>query len=271
MKILAFIPMSPLTDPDDPLQVRIFGRSLQSILEVDYSGEISYHFERDDFPWKRSHHERYNHILLRYQLARKLFLRGDYDALWTAESDMVIPKDALLRMTAILRDGFDVAYGTACSRYSKRINVFFNIEEASATFLQDDADFMKKHWGEVIETEGGGFGCTLISRRVLEEIDFRRKDGGPSNDWYFAIDCKEKGFKQASDLGLLCGHITVRPAPFIIWPDIHAERYYSLEALPGVIVDPYDPEVDEDFIMDFVGEDCILSYAEAKAAGLTRE
>lgn len=236
MKVLVFVPMSPKTKPDDPLQVRIFGRSLQSIMRMKWSGPLSYHFEREDRP--AGHHVRYDHILHRYQLARRLTLEGGYDALLTVESDMIVPPDALLRL---VRADADVVYGLACGRGNKKWNVFSVLEERSARYFQDTDTAMARsafEQGLILRSRGAGLGCTLIRRHVLEAVEFRRPEGGASNDWYFALDVEAAGYEQVTDFGTVCGHITTRPAPMIIWPDPKQPNWYGLELMPGVVIEP---------------------------------
>ena len=72
-------------------------------------------------------------------------------------------------------------------------------------------------WGKVVDTAGVGLGCTLIRRDVLEAIPFRVKDEWIANDWYFAIDAREKGFIQRHDCSVVCGHIDGYRT---LWPDV---------------------------------------------------
>jgi hypothetical protein len=195
---------------------------------MKWEGELAYHFERDDNPAIR---ERFSHITYRYNIARDLVLNGGYDALLTVESDMVIPELALLRLARVKAD---VVYSLAVTRRSKRLVVFTEIGERWCRWLQADEAKLRQAWGNVIETQGAGFGCTLIHRHVLEEIEFRRPKGGSANDWYFALDCVEKGFKQMTDMGVICGHITTKPEPMIMWPDIDANDWYSVEPIKDV-------------------------------------
>ena len=84
-------------------------------------------------------------------------------------------------------------------------------------------------WGNVIDTTGVGLGCTLIRREVLEAIPFRVVDKWIANDWYFALDVAEKGFTQAHDCGVVCGHID---GYRVLWPDVaHGYRVADEEVI----------------------------------------
>ena len=67
------------------------------------------------------------------------------------------------------------------------------------------------------EVDGCGMHFTMIRRDVLEAIPFRTRDQMIANDWYFAIDAREKGFSQAHDCSVVCGHIHGYRT---LWPDV---------------------------------------------------
>ena len=77
-------------------------------------------------------------------------------------------------------------------------------------------EFMRECWDKVVPSDGLGFGCTLIHRRVLEKIQFRYKaELGP--DFHFAKDAKAAGFKQATDCRVHVGHVMDEHTT--VWPD----------------------------------------------------
>jgi len=217
MKILVFCP----TNPKWP---HLYGRTMHSLLRLRWEGVLEYLIMRGDSPLE----DRHDRITWKYQRGREAFLRGDYDAMLTAEADMILPGEALERLIDV---GADVAYGLYCFRnHPHRWSAYEEVREESAKAISDDAESAWEAWGQVIPVAGVGLGCTLIRRHVLEELDFHREET-PSCDWDFAIDCQSKGFVQKCDLGVICGHITSEPRFRIIWPDVEAEGLYREEAL----------------------------------------
>lgn len=263
MRILVYTPMTPKTKPDDPLQVRIFGRSLQSILRLEWEHEIDYVFARDDTP---EIDEKYQHIAYRYNQARIMALEGSYDALLTVESDIIVPPDALKLMTAV---DADIVYPLVMSRGAKKYTLAKDAWRGGWDLWMDDPTFYDR-WGEVLPVFGVGMACTLIHSHVLNEISFRCEPGpglgrNQPNDFYFALDCKEAGFKSAGHTGVQLGHITTRPVPQIIWPNQDPDNHYLLEYLPGVVVVPIKEDTGIPIGPDGVE---VISVNEARRAGV---
>jgi len=169
-------------------------------------------------------------------------LAGDYDALLCVESDMIIPPDTLTRLAACKSD---VAYGLYVFRHTKHAwSAYETMEETSGRSISEDAIRARAKWGSVIDVAGVGLGCTLIKRTVLEHVPFRLSADAPdktSCDWTFALDCHDYGFTQRCDLGVVCGHITYKPYPLIVWPDIDAPKLYRRETLEGVALKQIQP------------------------------
>lgn len=215
-RILCYIPMAPK-------RPKLYARTIQSAMNVIWDAPIDYVFGREDNPVEMP----YDNICKKYNQGRKLALEGGYDALWTVEADMIIPPIALERLTRI---DADVAYGLYVSRHgSQRWLAFSHIGETVGISISDDRINAKAAWGQVIETQGVGLGCTLIWRHVLEAIEFRHPGAETANDWFFSLDCQKHGFVQKHDLGVVCGHIVGPPSPKILWPDPEAERLYRIE------------------------------------------
>lgn len=208
MKVLIYCPLNPR-------RPRIFARSLQSILTLEWDGPAEIVFGRDDNPPLGQ--AGYDNLLEKHNRARELALAGGYDALFLVEADMIVPSDALVRLAQV---DADVAYGLYCSRHGRyQWLAFSEISESSGKSIDRNRRFCVDHWGKVIPTVGVGMGCTLIHRRVLEAMPFRRY-GACADDWYFSLDCIARGFTQAHDLGVVCGHILSDGAPKILWPTI---------------------------------------------------
>lgn len=180
----------------------------------------------------------YDNLTAKHNQMREDVLAGDYDALLTIEADMVIPPDALVKLAEVERD---VVYGTYCSRHNPMILTFPKINGYRGRSIGADPEMWRGKFGTVIPSEGVGFGCTLIRRPVLEQVEFRRDKSTRmrsqfADDWSFAVDVKEAGFRSASHLGVLCGHI--QPDGVIRWPDATASDFVRLEGQPHPVENP---------------------------------
>jgi hypothetical protein len=221
-RIMVYIPLNP-THP------RIEARTLQSVMAIDWDTPFEVVLGREDRAEIPDTPGKYASLTAKYNQAATLALSGGYDSLLTIEADMVIPAMALRRMTLV---NADVVYGLYCSRRpgrrqgSDRWLIFsdVNINPFTVKKLAADAGMRKQIWGEVVESQGIGLGCTLINRQVLEQIPFRCPDPEVSCDWYFAYDCQRTGFTQAHDCGVVCGHID---GDATYWPD--PERGFWVE------------------------------------------
>lgn len=218
-RVLVYCPVAPSTP-------KIFGRTMQSIFAMHWTGPLDVVFGREDEPERRG----YLNVLDKYNRARDLFLAGPYDAMLTVEADMIVPEVTLERLTRV---DADVAYGLYCSRHGRyQWLAYLHLIERAGVSITVKPDLMRESWGRVIETRGVGLGCTLIWRHVLERIPFRCPDVKVANDWYFSLDCQQAGFVQKTDCGVVCGHITMEPSPRVIWPTIDdPERHYRFEFL----------------------------------------
>lgn len=227
-KILAYCPMAPK-------RPKLYARTLMSIFNVIWNEPIDYVFGREDNPGE----EPYDNICKKHNHARRMALEGGYDALWMVESDMIVPPITLERLTRI---DADVAYGLYVSRHGHyRWLAFTHIQDQMGISISDDAINAREAWGQVIETQGVGMGCTLIWRHVLEKIEFRHPPSAIADDWYYALDCKAHGFTQKHDLGVVCGHIQGAPAPLILWPSPDANNLFGVEYFPEA---PFEPVKD---------------------------
>jgi len=175
----------------------------------------------DDNP-KLSHPD---NLTIKHNKMRDDVLAGGYDALLTIEADMIVPPDALVKLAAV---DADIACGLYVSRSSRIWLCIPTIDGYKGVALNADRDAAKAAWGKVLPSEGAGFGCTLIRRNVLEAITFRDdKRRKFADDWQFALDAKEKGFRMAHDLSVVCGHIIHEGG--VLWPDPDAPDMHRIE------------------------------------------
>jgi hypothetical protein len=195
----------------------------------DGQADIVFGKQDRDIPRRRNitnHENECNRdIANKYNHARELALAGGYDAMMTIEADMIPPKNALERLVQV---DADVAYGLYVSRHGKHpwLTLSDITEQVRGSKgIGETWEERESMWGQVVDTAGVGLGCTLIRREVLGAIPFRVKDEYIANDWYFAVDVNEKGFTQAHDCGVVCGHIDNYR---VLWPDV-AEGYRVID------------------------------------------
>jgi hypothetical protein len=149
----------------------------------------------------------------KYNAARDKLLQGDYDAMLTVESDMIIPENALQKLWDV---GADVAYAPYPFRRPPwDWNVYSVLLDDSLTGypLSNVPERARLDWGGVVDVDGVGLGCTLIKRHVLEAIPFvadglKHMDGTRSHcDWYASLAWMNAGYTQkVRSLGSLRPH-----------------------------------------------------------------
>ena len=225
-KVLVFVPLFP----DPPY---IYDQTLDSILRQGWPG---FHLALGHEPGQiATREDKYLNVTKKYNQAREMCLQGEYDYLWTVEADMIVPPDALsLLWQSLAGCGADVAYGLYASRHKDHFLCFATrLGEISIQFAHKSPQFLQENWGKVMPSAGLGLGCTLIRRRVLEEISFRYEGDLRACDWLFALDCADHGFHQVHHLGVICGHISMTPSTRIIWPQKPDDtgRWYGVEYL----------------------------------------
>lgn len=212
--------------------VRLFGRALQSIMRLQWPGKVDVVFARGgDATEAMSKQGKFKVVTAKYNHGRDMLLAGDYDAIATIEDDMIVPPDALIKLWDT---GADIAYGLYCWRHQgfHKWSAYTEIGDRHGVALSDDPEAAKAAWGSVIEVQGIGNGCTLIRRHVLEAMPFR-KHRKACCDWGLAYDAQRRGYRQACDLSVVCGHMAIDNEqhkgfpivygqwgpPRIIWPD----------------------------------------------------
>lgn len=209
-KVLVYCPLNPV-------RPNVHFRTLESINALEWDNFDVVYGESEAGWTPANNTDKNRDILRKYNQARDMVLADGYDALLTVEADMIVPPDAIRRLS---QTGADVSYGLYVSRHGKhgwlmlsKVTEKIRGSKPMGKTWQERQEM----WGKVIDTAGVGLGCTLIKREVLEEIPFRGFDEWVANDWYFAFDAQEKGFTQAHDCGVVCGHIDNYR---VLWPDI---------------------------------------------------
>lgn len=236
MNILIYIPLAPL-------RPRIYARTITSVFTLKYDHYIDLVFGKEDnIPTSiNNKSDKYQNICDKHNHARSLVLNNNYDAVLFVENDMIIPEDTLDKL---INADADVAYGLYISRHGwRRWLAFDSISDIAGVSFSQNINKAKERWGQVVNTQGVGMGCTLIKRNVLEKIEFRtHPDNMVADDWMFALDCKQLEFTQKHDLSVICGHIT--PTGEILWPTNTNDTLHYVEFLDAnnmVILDKENP------------------------------
>lgn len=203
----------------------IYPQTQASLDALQFDGEMAIDFWGGDDPAL----DPWDNLTNKHNQMRERALALGYDALLTVEADMVVPPDALQRLAAVEAD---VVYGTYCSRHKDSVLTFPTIHGYTGRSISADPEQWRAKFGTVIPSEGVGFGCTLIRRRVLEAIEFRRDKSTSmrrkfADDWTWVIDVKEAGFRSATHLGVLCGHI--QRDGRVRWPDASTPDFVSVQ------------------------------------------
>lgn len=190
---------------------RLEPETVQAVLALQWDGPLTWIFQRDN----PTADGRVN-ILHQYQQARARFLAGDDDAMLIIESDIIPPPDALQRLAA---HDADVADGVYRFRVSPVVNVFERYpgtprNEGESLSLHPRKLATARRAG-VTPATGGGLGCCLIKRHVLERIPFRIENTAHC-DSYFKRDVLRLGFSHVADMRVVCGHKNEQGE--ILWP-----------------------------------------------------
>lgn len=207
-------------------KARLYGRALSSIYWQQWTAGRVDHFMPsggDD------HFDSNGTVTAKYQLAREVFLAGNYEWFAALEYDMICPDDALLRLAEL---DADIAYGLYVFRHTgmRKWNAANRMERGGAAWMSDAPDHARAAWGHVAKVQGCGLGVTLIKRHVIEALPFHHWKG-VCCDWALACDALAAGYSQVLDTRIVCGHMTLTPSPQILWPDVNEEHFYRTEFL----------------------------------------
>lgn len=152
----------------------------------------------------------HKNVLAQYVRGRETFLRSDCDALLTFEHDMTMPAGAVQALWQALEGGVGVAYAPYLLRHGSWVlNTWeFIGEHALGESLSLYPEKLAKaRAAGIVRVCGCGFGCTMMSREVVERFPFR--DGGGSQfspDIPFAYDALYAGVVSVAVMGVECDH-----------------------------------------------------------------
>ncbi len=197
---------------------RLEAETIAAIFALEWDGGISYLFQRDN---PHLGYERLTGIrnhLHQYQQGREMFITSGVDALLVIESDIIPPPDTLKRLAFL---DCDAAYGCYVSRHGEPV---INILERYPQPARNTGEPLveRRAWQNaqrrgVIDCSGGGLGCVLIKRHVMEKIAFRLTDDRVHCDTHFTQDVYQAGYEMKADCNLHCGHVTEDGR--VLWPN----------------------------------------------------
>lgn len=145
-------------------------------------------------------------------LARKLFLEGDYNYMFSLESD-IFPKPSIL--DRLVAHGLDVVTGLYMigdkATFTARPCITVSRKNPKTgtygTRLLEPEEFMEFINKGPKEVMAGGMGCCLMHRNVLEKVRFTYIPGlMKHSDVYFFNDARKAGYPVVVDTNLVCDH-----------------------------------------------------------------
>lgn len=194
---------------------RLEPATIAAVMALEWEGPLSFLLQRDNphGVGKLDH-------LHQYERGRQTFLAGSWDGMLVIESDIVPPADALQKLAAL---DADCAYGVYTFRGGQNI---INVWERYPGNPRNEGESLSIHPQKlaearrrgVVRMSGGGLGCVLIKRHVLEATPFRLGDGlrGGFCDTYFNRDVMRQGLMQMADMSVECGHVDTDGVT--LWP-----------------------------------------------------
>lgn len=137
---------------------------------------------------------------------RDYALKNDYDFVFFVDSDVILPKNALVFLHGSKADVVSGVYLNVFELGGKKVVapvLFRDLGNGECQLFTYEG----VAGGEIIEIGAAGLGCSLVSRKVLEAVPFRRwnSDTG-GEDMAFYVDARKKGFRTVSHLAVKCVH-----------------------------------------------------------------
>lgn len=153
---------------------------------------------------------------------RRYFLKGNYDKLWVLESDVFVSDEGVERLLNMGGDVNNLTYPMKLERFTKYSLCVQSTLSNQALMLNPEESKLLlnngvirlgeyKHCGKVVTHTG--YGCTLIDRKVLENITFKSLKSGtklPYPDSFFHTDVNKQGFVNLLDTDFVCEHRNLR-------------------------------------------------------------
>ena len=158
----------------------------------------------DDDPFPTPDHR---NVLAKYQRARAKALAEGFDALVTVEHDMVLPVDALEKLS---ETAAPVVFGTYTLRHGSHVLNTWRYENRrnfgmSLSLYPHELRILRR--AGVGRVSGVGWGCTLIRRDVLERAPFVDDGQCMAGDLPFASWCLAEDVLMLARFDVECGHV----------------------------------------------------------------
>jgi hypothetical protein len=155
---------------------------------------------------------------------RRHFLDGDYTHLFILESDVLIASDTVERLLAMDCDVANFTYPMNLKRFAPNLSLCVQLTNKEGTARMIDPKESQEMLNTGILTLGKdkvnnkvithcGYGCTMVRRKVLEQIDFKAEktpDGiEPYPDSYFHYDVNQLKFSNKLDTTWMPTHVNL--------------------------------------------------------------
>ena len=132
-----------------------------------------------------------------------------YEYILMVDSDVVIPKDALIRMLE-----YDCGLVIGCCPRKNTGEGRIEIYKPGTFSFTDYYTYDTLPLDPRVEIKGGGFACALIKTDILNWIQYPyfkyityEDDTSLSEDLYFCLQIHKAGFKIEADTRVRCGHL----------------------------------------------------------------
>lgn len=142
-------------------------------------------------------------------LIRDYFLKNDYDYLFSLEVDIFPPRNIIEKLLLANKDIVGAPYFYNFGPESMILLQYFIKKQNGtyATYNPDLLDSMIFFDGTVKQCYENGIGCTLIKRRIIEQIPFRWEKGNPGfSDTHFYKDLFDNHITNYIDTSVICRH-----------------------------------------------------------------
>lgn len=180
--------------------LRLEDETVKSIFGLRWSGRLDFFFTRDN-PYTQD--EGYRNIYWNLVKAKNHFTVGGWDAVLIVESDMVVPSDAIEKLSVVDADVVGGVYVMRRSPISSNVMIYdpSGPDNLSALNVGQLNALPETGW-----CNGVSFGCTMIKKSALDVVDFRDVFPNPP-DVSFMADCNRAGLRTAYRRSVSCGHI----------------------------------------------------------------
>ena len=150
---------------------------------------------------------RIDKILNGRKYIREYVLKNEYDHVLFVDSDVMIPKQTIEILLSLKTD---VACGAFLSVFEiggKQViapMLFKDLGDGNCQLYTYEGTVVP----QILEIGAASLGCTLISRKTLQAVDFRTFGNNTTGgeDIAFFVDARAKGFKCIAHTGVKCLH-----------------------------------------------------------------